>query len=55
MFMGSIPSYFSPPEPENDFDTQLLSQIESVGWYNLHVAEGSENSAFAFLVGHFQN
>lgn len=55
IFMSTIPGDFQVPEPENDFDLQFLEQIESVGWYNLPVAEDPEKGLpqFSFSIGHF--
>ncbi|HBO37552.1 MAG TPA: DUF4262 domain-containing protein [Pasteurellaceae bacterium] len=53
MFMESIPSNFKPPVPEDDYDSQVLDQINEVGWYNIHVAGENGESAFAFSLGYF--
>ena len=53
VFLESVPSDFRPPAPESDYDSQLLDQINEVGWYNLHVAEENGHPAFSFSLGHF--
>lgn len=53
MFMTEIPIEFSPPVPENDYDKQLHSQIDELGWHNVHIAEENGMPAFAFTLGHF--
>nr|WP_202819684.1 DUF4262 domain-containing protein [Thaumasiovibrio occultus] len=53
VFMASIPENFNAPDPESDYDIQLLKHIEDHGWYNVHIAEGDNKPAFAFSIGHF--
>ena len=53
VFLESVPSDFRPPAPESDYDSQLLDQVNEVGWYNLHVAEENGHPAFSFSLGHF--
>ena len=53
MFMDSVPSDFTPPAPESEYDAQLLDKIIELGWYNIHVAEENGSPAFAFSLGHF--
>lgn len=55
MFMVEIPAKFRAPEPESEFDRQMMAQIHKVGWYNLHVAEENGSPEFAFTIGHFEN
>ena len=53
VFMNKIPDDFAVPEPENEYDKELIAQIEQVGWYNVHVAEENGFPAYAFSIGHF--
>lgn len=53
MFMKSIPVNFKAPDPESEYDIQLLKNIDELGWYNLHVSEEGGKPAFAFSLGHF--
>jgi hypothetical protein len=54
-FMVSVPEDFSPPTAESEFDRNLLKNIDTVGWHNVHVAEENGKSGFSFSVGHFHN
>ncbi|WP_082111428.1 DUF4262 domain-containing protein [Grimontia sp. AD028] len=53
VFMDSVPSGFTPPAPESDYDAQLLDKVNELGWYNIHIAEENGSPAFAFSIGHF--
>ena len=52
-FMDAIPNEFSLPNPESDYDKNLLKTLESVGWHNVHISEEGNSPAFAFSIGHF--
>lgn len=53
MLMSTVPSDFTPPAPESDYDAQILEKINEVGWYNMHIAEENGSPVFAFSLGHF--
>ena len=52
-FMETIPKEFSLPNPESEYDKNLLKTLESVGWHNVHISEEGNTPAFAFSIGHF--
>ncbi|AZI44381.1 DUF4262 domain-containing protein [Deinococcus psychrotolerans] len=43
------------PEPENDFDVDVLRGIQEYGWFVLKVPEDAEDPGFAFTVGLWAN
>src|SRR5262249_10288244 len=46
---------FKPPEPESDYDRQLLADIAKIGWHHVHVQAEGQSPAFAFSLGFYAN
>jgi hypothetical protein len=53
ILMNAIPSSFKAPDPEDQYDVQLLDNINNLGWYNIHIEEENNAPAYAFSIGHF--
>lgn len=51
--MEKMPKDFKLPTPESEYDKNLLKNLETVNWHNVHIAKDGSSPAFAFTIGLF--
>jgi hypothetical protein len=54
MFLSELPPGFVPPEPDGEYDEQLMANIAAHGWHFVHVAAEENSPPFVFTIGLFE-